>query len=105
MSLHRSRHAPPHAARPRPRQVGDTVCELAAGILEEGGWPELLPFLFQAVQGGPDALRESALLIFAQLTAFIGAQMAPYISTLHQGESAGRFASRSRSAAHVGAFA
>jgi len=65
--------------------VGDTVCELAAGILEEGGWPELLPFLFQAVQAGPDKLRESALLIFAELALYIGGSMGPYLATLHAG--------------------
>lgn len=85
-----ARSAPPRRAlRPRARrprvQVGDTVCELAAGILEEGGWPELLPFLFQAVQGGPDKLRESALLIFAELALYIGASMGPYLATLHAG--------------------
>ena len=61
------------------------MCELAAGILEDGGWPELLPFLFQAVQGGPDKLRESALLIFAELALYIGSSMGPYLPTLHAG--------------------
>jgi hypothetical protein len=74
--------------------VGDTVCELAAGILEDGGWPELLPFLFQAVQGGPDKLRESALLIFAELATYIGGSMGPYLPTLHAGAAARYSAAR-----------
>jgi hypothetical protein len=76
--------------------VGDTVCELAAGILEDGGWPELLPFLFASVQSGPDALRESALLIFAQLALYVGASMAPYLPTLRQGAQAPAAARRAR---------
>jgi hypothetical protein len=89
----RARSAAPRApsdrrSRPPRAQVGDTVCELAAGILEDGGWPELLPFLFQAVQGGPDKLRESALLIFAELATYIGGSMGPYLPTLHAGTAA-----------------
>ena len=33
-------------------QVCDCVSELAAGIIEDQGWPELLPFIFQCVQSG-----------------------------------------------------
>lgn len=41
----------PH--RPCPAlQVCDCVSELAAGIIEDQGWPELLPFIFQCVQSG-----------------------------------------------------
>lgn len=48
-------------------KVCDTVCELAAGIFEEGKWPELLPFLFQCVTAGSEPLKEASLKIFAQL--------------------------------------
>ncbi len=34
------------------KKVCDCVSELAIGILEEQGWPELLPFMFQCVQSG-----------------------------------------------------
>lgn len=33
-------------------QVCDLVSELAAGLLEKPGWPELLPFMFQCIQSG-----------------------------------------------------
>jgi hypothetical protein len=43
--------APP-ACLPACLQVCDCVSELAAGIIEDQGWPELLPFIFQCVQSG-----------------------------------------------------
>lgn len=47
------------------------VAEIGAGILENGAWPELLPFLFQCVSSESDILKESALLIFAQLAQHV----------------------------------
>lgn len=38
--------------------IQDLISELAAGTVESGGWPELQPFLFQAVQSGQDAVVE-----------------------------------------------
>jgi hypothetical protein len=81
--------------------VGDTVCELAAALLEENRWPELLPFLFQAVNAGPDTLRESALLIFAQLALYVGPTMGPYLPTLHQGALRARLAAAARCGTHT----
>lgn len=65
------------------RKVCDTVCELAAGIFEEGKWPELLPFLFQCVTAGGEPLKEAALNIFAQLAEYIGDSLVPHLATLH----------------------
>jgi hypothetical protein len=61
----------------------DTVSELASSILPENGWPELLPFMFQCVTADNNRLRESALLIFAQLAQYIGETLVPYLDTLH----------------------
>ncbi|PRQ33130.1 putative TOG domain-containing protein [Rosa chinensis] len=60
----------------------DAVSALAAGILQENGWPELLPFLFASVSADslPPILQESAaFLIFAQLSP----HLLPYINELH----------------------
>ena len=65
------------------KKLCDTVAELAAGILEEGMWPELLPFMFQCVSSPSMRLRESALLMFAQLAQYIGPQLRTYLPTLH----------------------
>ncbi|KAM5584469.1 importin-5 [Rosa sericea] len=59
----------------------DAVSALAAGILPENGWPELLPFLFASVSADslPPKLQESAaFLIFAQLSP----HLLPYINEL-----------------------
>lgn len=61
----------------------DTISELGAGILEEGGWPELMPFMFQCVQSGQARLQENALLIFSQLAQYLADAFIPYLGTLH----------------------
>ncbi|KMS98771.1 hypothetical protein BVRB_3g068480 [Beta vulgaris subsp. vulgaris] len=65
------------------KKLCDTISELAAGILPENGWPELLPFMFQCVTSDNLKLRESALLIFAQLAQYIGETLVPHLDTLH----------------------
>jgi hypothetical protein len=65
------------------KKLCDTVAELAAGILEEGMWPELLPFMFQCVSSDSLRLQESSLLMFAQLAQYIGPQLRTYLPTLH----------------------
>lgn len=62
----------------------DTVSELAASIMAAGGWPELLPFLSQAVQSGQPRLMEAALLIFAQLAGHMMDTLLQFMGTLHQ---------------------
>lgn len=54
------------------KKLCDTISELASSILPENGWTELLPFMFQCVTSENPKLRESALLIFAQLAQYIG---------------------------------
>ncbi|KAK9062401.1 hypothetical protein SSX86_019587 [Deinandra increscens subsp. villosa] len=65
------------------KKLCDTVSELAALIMPENGWPELLPFMFQCVTSGNPRHRESALLIFAQLAQYIGETLVPQLDTLH----------------------
>ncbi|EEF36904.1 importin-5 [Ricinus communis] len=66
------------------KKINDTISELAASILPDGGWPELLPFMFQCVTTQNFNLQESALLIFARLAQFIGETLFPYLTTLHE---------------------
>ncbi|KAK9266130.1 hypothetical protein L1049_027333 [Liquidambar formosana] len=49
----------------------------------DGGWPELLPFLFQCVTSENHRLQESALLIFAQSSQYIGETLVPHLTMLH----------------------
>ncbi|PPR99745.1 hypothetical protein GOBAR_AA20915 [Gossypium barbadense] len=65
------------------KKLCDTVSELASSILPENGWPELLPFMFQCVSSDSPRLQESAFLIFAQLSQYIGDVLTPFIKDLH----------------------
>ncbi|KAE8649420.1 hypothetical protein Csa_021659 [Cucumis sativus] len=65
------------------KKLCDTVSELASGILPDNGWPELLPFMFQCVSSDSPKLQESAFLIFAQLSHYIGDTLVPHIKHLH----------------------
>ncbi|KAF3788611.1 Importin-5 [Nymphaea thermarum] len=65
------------------KKLCDTIAELASSIVPEGQWPELLPFMFQCVTSDSPRLRESALLMFAQLSQYIGDILLPHLSTLH----------------------
>ncbi|PPD84033.1 hypothetical protein GOBAR_DD19034 [Gossypium barbadense] len=65
------------------KKLCDTVAELASSILPENGWPELLPFMFQCVSSDSPKLQESAFLIFAQLSQYIGDVLTPFVKDLH----------------------
>ncbi|XP_021714948.1 importin-5-like [Chenopodium quinoa] len=65
------------------KKLCDTISELASGILPDNAWPELLPFMFQCVSSDSPYLQESAFLIFAQLSQFIGDSLVPFIKDLH----------------------
>lgn len=65
------------------KKLCDSIAELAAGIFDEGLWPELLPFMFTCVQSQDDRLRWAALLIFSQLAGYLGSKLQPYLQTLH----------------------
>ncbi|KAI4348458.1 hypothetical protein L6164_009181 [Bauhinia variegata] len=65
------------------KKLCDTVSELASGILPDGGWPELLPFMFQCVTSDNTKLQEVALLIFSQLAHYISEALVSQLGTLH----------------------
>ncbi|XP_072990943.1 uncharacterized protein [Typha latifolia] len=67
------------------KKLCDTVSELAASLLPDEAWPELLPFMFRAVTApdSPAFLQESSLLIFSQLAQYIGDTLLPHLPTLH----------------------
>ena len=65
------------------------MAELAAGIIESNGWPELLPFIFQCVQSGQDGLMESAFLVFEQLARYVMDLLTSYLGTLHSALAGG----------------
>ena len=71
------------------RKVCDCVAELGAGVLEDAGWNELLPFMLQCVQSGDPRLMESSLLIFAQLARYVMPVLQQYLGTLHSALGAG----------------
>ena len=66
-------------------KVGDTVAVLATSVdVDEGGWPELLPFLFQCVQAGQDRLLGSSLHIFAEIiTMGVPLALLQHLDSLH----------------------
>mmetsp|Transcript_481 Transcript_481/g.866 ORF Transcript_481/g.866 Transcript_481/m.866 type:complete len:1101 (-) Transcript_481:101-3403(-) len=71
---------------PRPnnrKKLCDTISVLGAGVVAQGGWPELLPVLFELSKSGVAHERESSLYIFSQLTDYISAELEPYLPTLH----------------------
>ncbi|CAL0323404.1 unnamed protein product [Lupinus luteus] len=65
------------------KKLCDTVSELAASILADNDWPELLPLLFQYVTSDDNRLQESSLLILAQLAHYLSETLIPYLPTLH----------------------
>ncbi|ONK75287.1 uncharacterized protein A4U43_C03F15290 [Asparagus officinalis] len=65
------------------KKLCDTVSELASNLLPDNAWPELLPFMFQAVTSENARLQESSLLIFSQLAQYIGDLLLPHLQTLH----------------------
>lgn len=65
------------------KKLCDTIVELTSGILLDGGWLELLPFMFQYVAFDSPRLQESTLLMFAQLSQYIGEALIPRLNTLH----------------------
>lgn len=76
-------HNPECAHLPALLQVCDCVAELGAGIIEDNGWPDLLPFIFQCVQSGQERLLEAAFLVFEQLARYVMEVLTNYLGTLH----------------------
>lgn len=65
------------------KKLCDTVSELASNLLPDNAWPELLPFMFQAVTSDSPRLQENSLLIFSQLSQYIGDTLLPHLTMLH----------------------
>eukprot|EP00283_Hemiselmis_rufescens_P008937 CAMPEP_0173432074 /NCGR_PEP_ID=MMETSP1357-20121228/9999_1 /TAXON_ID=77926 /ORGANISM="Hemiselmis rufescens, Strain PCC563" /LENGTH=1081 /DNA_ID=CAMNT_0014396625 /DNA_START=122 /DNA_END=3364 /DNA_ORIENTATION=+ len=53
-------------------KIADTTGEIAAMVMEEREWPEMLPFLLSSAKSPTSTLRESAMLIFSRLTFVVG---------------------------------
>ncbi len=49
-------------------KIADTTGEIASMIMEEGEWPEMLPFLMLSAKSPTATVRETAMLIFSRLT-------------------------------------
>ena len=64
------------------RRVASTISGLGLIIMEDNGWPELMPFLFHSATGGSSQLRECALSIFADLSYFVGTFMKGHLQTV-----------------------
>ncbi|KAL5767885.1 hypothetical protein ACOSP7_014471 [Xanthoceras sorbifolium] len=65
------------------KKLCDTISELAASVLLDGAWPELLPFIFQCLISYNSKLQESALLILSRLSQFVGDALVSQADTLH----------------------
>lgn len=70
-------------AKPIWKKVCDTISELAVGIVETSGWPELLPFMFQCVTANDDRMKEASLIIFAQIAPYLQDPLLPHLASLH----------------------
>ena len=64
------------------KKVCDTAGTLALGILDNGDWNELLPFLFETVSKPDNDQRESALRVFATIAGFIADNMQSHFGTM-----------------------
>ncbi|XP_059292136.1 uncharacterized protein LOC132045560 [Lycium ferocissimum] len=62
----------------------DTMYKLAASLLPDNNWPELLPFLYQCLTDSNNYFKASAFLIFADLAGDLGETIVvPSAKTLH----------------------
>lgn len=57
----------------------DVVSELGTLVAESGGWPELLPFLFDCVRSNTERLMTGGLAVFADLAAYATEALRPYL--------------------------
>ena len=70
-------------SKPIWKKVCDTISDLAVGIVESSGWPELLPFMFQCVTSNDDRMKEASLIIFAQIAPYLQEPLLPHLASLH----------------------
>lgn len=65
-------------------QICDCVSELGSIEIDEPGWPELLPTLFQCVASSNVGMQVSALSIFGDLAMYVGDSLKPQLPQLVQ---------------------
>ncbi|XP_070044634.1 uncharacterized protein [Nicotiana tomentosiformis] len=66
------------------QELRDTVSKLAASLLPDNNWPELLPFLYQCLTStSNNYLKRSAFMLFAQLAEDIGETIVPCVKDMH----------------------
>ncbi|KAH9728481.1 TOG domain-containing protein [Citrus sinensis] len=66
------------------KKICDAVSELAASVLPDGDWPELIPFIFQCLVTFNDKIQESALLILSRMSQFVSEVLIAHGDTLHE---------------------
>jgi hypothetical protein len=66
------------------KMVCDVVGELGVNIMDEGQWPQLLPFLFEKVNSGDPLQRESALHVFGMTASYLAESMSHHFNMLAQ---------------------
>ncbi|XP_075095053.1 uncharacterized protein LOC142173371 [Nicotiana tabacum] len=65
-------------------QDRDIVSKLAASLLPDNNWPELLPFLYQCLTStSNNYLKRSAFMLFAQLAEDIGETIVTCVKDMH----------------------
>jgi hypothetical protein len=75
-------HLPTEQNASTRKKICDVVGELGAAILEGGEWPELLPFMFAAVNGTDPFQIESALRIYTNVAYFLAQTMSAHFGML-----------------------
>ncbi|XP_019267737.1 PREDICTED: importin-5-like isoform X2 [Nicotiana attenuata] len=66
------------------QELRDTVSKLAASLLPDNNWPELLPFLYQCLTStSNNYLKRSAFILFRQLAKDIGETIVPCVKDMH----------------------
>uniref|UniRef100_A0A6U4TJI8 TOG domain-containing protein n=1 Tax=Hemiselmis andersenii TaxID=464988 RepID=A0A6U4TJI8_HEMAN len=65
-------------------KIADTTGEIAAMVMEEREWPEMLPFLFNSAKSPTSTLRESAMLIFSRLTFVVGDKLLGFLNAIKE---------------------
>ncbi|MEW5314066.1 MAG: hypothetical protein WDW38_005590 [Sanguina aurantia] len=66
------------------KRICDCVSELGAIEIDEPGWPELLPTLFQCVASANIGMQVSALSVFGDLAMYVGDSLKPQLPQLVQ---------------------
>jgi hypothetical protein len=62
------------------RKLADAAGQIGAMILQNGQWPEILEFVFQAGRAEAPELRVSAMIIFARLSLVVWEKLLPFLA-------------------------